>query len=58
MGGFWFCSKVRAQSQNQDFILFLMGSRFSCVVTGMERLSLDLLQAVKNIVGCRGVWNL
>ena len=26
-------------------------SRFSCMATGMERLSLDLLRAVKNIVG-------
>ena len=35
-----------------------MGSRFSCVAVGMERLSLDLSQAVKNIVGCGSVWNL
>ena len=35
-----------------------MGSRFSCVATGMERLSLDLLQAVKNIARCGSVWNL
>ena len=35
-----------------------LDSRFSCVVAWMERLSLDLLQAVKNIVGCGSVWNL
>ena len=35
-----------------------MGSRFSCEVAGMERLSLDLLRAVKNKVGCGSVWNL
>ena len=35
-----------------------LDSRFSCVVVGMERLSLDLLQAVTNIVGCGSVWNL
>ena len=35
-----------------------MGSRFFCVAAGMERLSLDLLRAVKNIVGCGSVWNL
>ena len=29
-----------------------MGWRFSCVLAGMERHSLDLLRAVKNIVGC------
>ena len=29
-----------------------MGSKFSCVSAGMERLFLDLLRAVKNIVGC------
>ena len=34
-----------------------MGSRFSYVATAMERLSLDLVQAVKNIVGCWSVWN-
>ena len=28
-----------------------MSLRFSCVVAGMERLSLDLSRAVKNIVG-------
>ena len=37
-----------------------MGSRFSCMTPGKERLPLDLLRAVKNIecalkVGCRGV---
>ena len=35
-----------------------MGSRFSCVAAGMERLSLDHLKDVKNIVGCGSVWNL
>ena len=34
-----------------------LGSRFSCMATGMERLSLDLLGAVKNILGCESVWN-
>ena len=34
-----------------------MGQRFSCMPTGMERHSLDLLQAVKNIMGCESVWN-
>ena len=32
-----------------------MGWRFSCVPAGMERHSLDLLRAVKNIVGCENV---
>ena len=35
-----------------------MDSRFSCMVAGMERLSLDLSEAVKNIVGCGSVSNL
>ena len=35
-----------------------MGSRFPCVAERMERLSLDLIQAVENIVGCGSVWNL
>ena len=35
-----------------------MGSRFSSVAAEMERLTLNLLQAVKNIVGCGNVWNL
>lgn len=35
-----------------------MGSRFSCVSVEMERLSLDLSVAVKNIVGRGSVWNL
>ena len=34
-----------------------MGTRFSCMTAGMEILSLDLMQAVKNIVGCGSVWN-
>ena len=34
-----------------------MGGRFSCVPAGMERYSLDLPRAVKNIVGCESVWN-
>ena len=34
-----------------------MGSRFSFVAAGMERLSLDLAKAVKNTVGCGSVWN-
>ena len=32
-----------------------MGSRFSCMPAGMERHSLDLPQAVKNIVRCECV---
>ena len=35
-----------------------LDSKFSCVAEGMERLSLDLLQVVKNIMGCGSVWNL
>ena len=35
-----------------------MGSRFSCVFVEIERLSLDLSVAVKNIVGRGSVWNL
>ena len=35
-----------------------MGSRFSCMAARMEILSLDILQAVKNIVECGCVWNL
>ena len=35
-----------------------LDSRFSCVAAGIERLSLDLSEAVRNIVGCGTVWNL
>ena len=35
-----------------------MGSSFPSVAAGIERLSLDLSQAVKNIVRCGCVWNL
>ena len=35
-----------------------MGSRFSFVAAGMERLSLDLSQPVKKIAGCGSVWDL
>ena len=34
-----------------------MCSRFSCVSAGMERLSLDLTEAVKIVAGCGSVWN-
>ena len=34
-----------------------MGWRFPCMPAGMERHSLDLLRAVKNIVECESVWN-
>ena len=39
-----------------------VGSRFSCVAPGIERLYLDLPRAVKNRecaleLGCEGVWN-
>ena len=34
-----------------------MGSRFSWVALGMEKLSSDLLRAVKNIVGCESFRN-
>ena len=32
--------------------------KIPCMAAGMERLTLDLPQAVKNIVGCESVWNL
>ena len=35
-----------------------MGSRFSYIAIEMERLSLDLSRAVKNIVECSSVSNL
>ena len=35
-----------------------MDSRFSCMAAAMERLSLDILRAVKNILGCGSVWDL
>ena len=35
-----------------------MDSRFSCMAAVMERLSLDISRAVKNIVGCGSVWDL
>ena len=39
--------------ENEDFESKQVGSRFSCVTTGMERFSLDLLQAVKKMCfGC------
>ena len=31
--------------------------RYSCVAAGMERLFLDLWQAVENVAGCGSVWN-
>ena len=34
-----------------------MCSRYFCVTAGMERFSLDLTQAVRNVAGCEGVWN-
>ena len=34
-----------------------MCSRFSCVVAGRKRFSLDLAEAVKNGAGCGSVWN-
>ena len=37
---------------------FKMGSRISCVAARMERLSLDLPRAAKNIMGCGSLWNL
>ena len=33
------------------------GLKIFCMPAGMERHSLDLPQAVKNIVGCDSVWN-
>ena len=42
--------------ENEDFESKQGGSRSSCVTTGMERFSLDLLQAVKKMCfGC-GMW--
>ena len=35
-----------------------LDSRFSCMTAGMERLSFDLLQDVKNVVVCGNVWDL
>ena len=35
-----------------------LDARFFCVAAGMERLSPDLLQAVKNVVGRGSVWDL
>ena len=32
-----------------------MCSRYSCVAAGIETFSLDLMQAVKNVVGCGSV---
>ena len=37
---------------------FKMGSRFSCVAARMEKLSLDLPRAAKNIMRCGSLWNL
>ena len=45
----------------KDFECKTVSSRFSCVAPGMERLSLDLLRAVKKSaleVGSGYVWNL
>ena len=36
----------------------LLDSRVSCMVAGIERLRLNLSQAVKTIVGCWSAWNL
>ena len=33
-----------------------LDSRFSCMAARMGRLSFDLLEAVKNVVGCGSVW--
>ena len=35
-----------------------MCSRYSSVAAGMERFSLDLMQAFKNVAGCESVGNL
>ena len=35
-----------------------LDSRFSCMAARMGRLSFDLLEAVKNVVGCGSVWDL
>ena len=35
-----------------------LDSKFSCMAAGIERLSFDLLEAVKNVMGCGNVWDL
>ena len=35
-----------------------LDSRFPCMAAGMERLSFDLPQDAKNVVGCGNVWDL
>ena len=35
----------------------MMCSRYFCVAAGMEKFSLDLTQAVRNVAGCGNVWN-
>ena len=35
-----------------------MCSRYFGMVAGMERFSVDLTQAVRNVAGCGSVWNL
>ena len=46
---------------NEDFVCKKVGSRFSCVVSRMEKFSLDLPQTVEKECalekGCGGVWN-
>ena len=73
MGGFWFYSRVGDAERVQHFIfLFLIlikrtkrqdGFKIFCMAPEMERLSLHLLQAVRNLVyalevGCGVMWNL
>ena len=35
-----------------------LDSRFSCMAVVIERLSFDLVEAVKNVVGYGNVWDL
>ena len=65
MGDSLFYSKVGDAGWGQDFILSddmkwrsMMCSRYFGMVAGMERFSVDLTQAVRNVAGCGSVWNL
>ena len=54
---------MQGESKILSFLFLLVRgkngqARFSCMAVGMEKLSFDLLQAVKNVVGCGNLWDL
>ena len=65
----WWGMQSKSKISSFLFLILIKGTKrqdgfkIFCVAPGMERLSLDLLQAVRNLVcalevGCGVVWNL